>query len=92
MRRHAPPPLELVPPWKGHRFPHRRITRRVVRARDRYRCEIQTRPPVGHVDWIEPGTHYLRVHIRPDPGRRVWGRVRLCPACAEHVGLAIRTG
>lgn len=84
------PELYPTPPWKPHRFPHRRIVRKVVAAKLTYPCGIQgPRPPDCHRS-IAKGSRYLRVSIRPDrEGSSRWRAVRLCPACAVHLGLAV---
>lgn len=82
-------PLTIVPHGTAHRFPHRRIALKVCRARELYPCQIETPPPPGHRAAIYPGERYVRVSIRPDKGvPDRWRTVRLCPRCAEHLGLA----
>lgn len=79
-----------------HDFPHRRIYWRVRPSRKLYPCEtlLEPRPP-DHRAHIEPGAHYAKVSIRPDPadearGRSKWTNLRLCAGCAVAYGLAER--
>lgn len=85
--------LYTTPPWRGHRFPHKRITTRAAAARRSYLCAAHDsdRSPDCARD-IEPGEHYLRVSFRDGPGGRSGRRrhVHLCAACAIGLQLAQR--
>jgi hypothetical protein len=61
----------------------------VLKAKGSYRCEIQGSPPPDHSPAIPSGSTYLRVSLLPDrSGSTRFRNVKLCPACAIHLGLA----
>lgn len=81
----------LRPLWhRAHRFPHKRIKKKACRASTAYPCDAtsaDTAPDCTAM--IDPDETYLRVSVMPpkhEGGR--WITVRLCGACAIHLGLA----
>lgn len=81
---------ELIPCRGAHRFPHKRIVRKVLASRSARPCEvIDSQRPPGCAGLIPAEAPHLRVSIRPDrPGSKRWRTVRLCATCAVHLGLA----
>ena len=75
--------------WLKHRFPEKNISRRVVRARQRYRCETRGETPEGHTPHIVAGEQYAYIGLRPIGGSSSGFRTRrICAACAIHFQLA----
>ena len=75
--------------WEPHRFPEKKITRRVVRARKPYRCETQGPTAEGHTPRIIAGEQYLKLGLRPMDGGSSGFRTRhICAACAIDFELA----
>lgn len=85
------PPIRATGSWLPHKFPIKRVTRRVVTARRPYTCETIGTPPEGHVRRIEAGASYLKVGIRPEAGSSAgWRTRRFCRSCALFFELAKR--
>lgn len=79
--------IRTTPPWFKHKFPVKRITRVVVTAKRRYRCETMGPTTDGHAAAIQPGEKYLKVNLKPHPGVAGWRTRRFCLACALHFEL-----
>lgn len=78
----------VVTRGRAHRFPEKRITRKVCVASRPYRC-VSLAPAPAHVPEIPTGAKYLRVMLQPERRGSAGWRVRpLCVACAIAYGLA----